>query len=302
LILWLAAAAGVLVFPVVAVLAISWRSFTPPRILTPVPESVSPWTTESVSFPSGDRTLHGWLVSPPDPGGVVLLVHGWGSDAGEMLAWSPFLAEGGWVTFAFDMRGHGRTRREAVVVLHALSKDVTAALAFLETRSELASLPRAVLGHSMGGAAALLALAGREPRPCPVKAAVISSAFARVETLTDYVLRKRLLPAAVFRGLVLWVWKRRTDEDIRRIEPESTIRAVAQPLLLTHGTRDAVIPDREIERLAAAAPEGTLVQMVAGAGHTDLVDFPAYRRGVLAFLDRHLGGSPPAGVSLEPCS
>ena len=50
---------------------------------------------------------------------------------------------------------------------------------------------------------------------------------------------------------------------------------------------------REIERLAAAAPGGTVIQTIAGAGHTDLVTFPDYREGVLGFLDRHLGGAAP---------
>jgi alpha-beta hydrolase superfamily lysophospholipase len=291
---WLAAATGIVLVPVAAVVAISWRSFAPPRILTPVPDTVSPWTTEPVAFPSaGHRALHGRLVLPAAPRGIVVLVHGWGSDAGEMLAWSPFLAQAGWASLAFDMRGHGQNTREAVVVLPGLGDDVSAAVAFVAGRDDLASLPIAVLGHSMGGAAALLAFSRCEGDPGwdRVRAGIISSAFARVETLTAYVLRKWFLPPVLFRGLVLWVWQRRLDGDLRAIEPETTIRSVARPLLLTHGARDAVIPDRDMDRLAAAAPEGALIQTIAGAGHTDLVDYPDYREGVLAFLDRHLAGS-----------
>jgi alpha-beta hydrolase superfamily lysophospholipase len=300
---WLAAGVVVVVLPVAAVAAIAWRSFAPPRIRTPVPGAVSPWTTAAVSFPSAEgRTLHGWLVLPGTPRGIVVLVHGWGSDAGEMLQWSPFLAEAGWASLAFDMRGHGKTRPESAVVLPGLGDDVAAAVAFVTGRDDLAALPVAVLGHSMGGAAVLYALSriDGDARWDRVRAAIISSAFARVETLTEYVLRKWLLPPALFRGLVLWVWRRRVDADLRAFEPETTVRAAARPLLLTHGTGDAVIPDRDMERLAAAAPEGALIQTIAGAGHTDLVDHPAYREGVLDFLERHLAGPPAAPKPLEP--
>jgi fermentation-respiration switch protein FrsA (DUF1100 family) len=147
----------------------------------------------------------------------------------------------------------------------------------------------------MGGAAVLYALAEGLGARC----AVISSAFARVEALTDYVLRKRLLPPPLFRRVVKVVWSVRLRRDLNELEPERTVRGLAVPLLLTHGTLDPSIPFREIARLAAAAGPRARALEIEGAAHTDLTEFPPYREGVLAFLEEHLAGSG-GGLSGPP--
>lgn len=285
---------ALVLIPPIAVCVIAWTSFKPPRTLTKNPVDLGLALREDVAFPSGESTLRGWLVFPPDPPrGVVLLVHGWGSDSLNLLEWSSFLARGGWASLAFDMRGHGRSDPAREASLPSLAADIRSATAFLRSEPRTSLLPLAILGHSMGGAATLLALSqGLEAR-----AAVISSAFARIETITDHVLKKWFLPPALFRGLVKWVWILRIRRSIDGLEPETAIQSVTVPLLLTHGTEDEVIPDAEVRRLARAAPDpDTLTLTVPGAMHMDLVASPVYQQGVLEFLDEHLGpGLAPPG-------
>jgi pimeloyl-ACP methyl ester carboxylesterase len=50
-------------------------------------------------------------------------------------------------------------------------------------------------------------------------------------------------------------------------------------LLLVHGERDALIPLSHSQRLQALAPGSQLV-VIAGAGHGDLQDFPAYQNAL----------------------
>jgi pimeloyl-ACP methyl ester carboxylesterase len=105
-----------------------------------------------------------------------------------------------------------------------------------------------------------------------------------VEALADHVLRRWALPPALFRPLVKAVWGFRTGEPLGPLEPEATIRGLAVPLLLTHGDRDPLIPDRELDRLLRSAPPGTQVLRLPGAVHSDMADFPLYRERVLEFL------------------
>jgi pimeloyl-ACP methyl ester carboxylesterase len=197
-----------------------------------------------------------------------------------MLTWFSFLADAGWACLAFDVQGHGRDDTGAEANLLIFAEDLVAVANFVARDPDLSPLPRFVLGHSMGGAAALLALSWG----LGAQAGIISSAFARTSTLLHHVLRRWLLPPRLFAPLVRGVWRVRVGRNLEALEPRRTIGRIGVPLLLIHGTRDAVIPDREIERLEAEAPPGTEVLLVEGGGHSDLTEFPAYRDGVLAFL------------------
>jgi fermentation-respiration switch protein FrsA (DUF1100 family) len=57
---------------------------------------------------------------------------------------------------------------------------------------------------------------------------------------------------------------------------------LAAPLLVVHGDRDEIIPLAEGKKLHRAAPEGTELLVVPGAGHNDFfaVAGPEYLRAV----------------------
>lgn len=274
-----AGVAGLVLLVIGVVFVVGWRSFTPPREVSSAPPAPTPHLRESVTLVSCGRRLTGWLTLPASPVGVVLLIHGWGSHAQPLLEWAEFLAEGGWASLVYDLRGHGGSEGSGAMTLPDLARDVLEGGAYLDRDPRVATLPRAVLGHSMGGAAVLLAL----ERGLRAEAVILTSAFARVETLAARVLRKRRLPPALLGWIVAWVWRLRAG-DLEAVEPETTIRGVRVPMLLTHGTRDAVIPGRELQRLAAAALAPVSVLEIKGAEHSDLGRFPAYREGLLRFL------------------
>jgi pimeloyl-ACP methyl ester carboxylesterase len=65
-------------------------------------------------------------------------------------------------------------------------------------------------------------------------------------------------------------------------------------LLLVHGERDTLIPLSHSQRLQALAPGAELVT-IAGAGHGDLQDFPAYWAALASAIEgRSTGSSGPA--------
>jgi pimeloyl-ACP methyl ester carboxylesterase len=73
-----------------------------------------------------------------------------------------------------------------------------------------------------------------------------------------------------------------------RDQPEKTIRACPQPVLVVRGTRDPIASRRWVEELAAAAPRGDLA-VLPGVRHAMAPEDPLpFSRTVNAFLDRIL--------------
>ncbi|MEX0151029.1 alpha/beta fold hydrolase [Microbacterium sp. LMI1-1-1.1] len=86
-------------------------------------------------------------------GPQILLAHGLGSDGALMWRFGTALADAGWHAVAVDLRGHGDAPRALDYTLAAYGADLAAA------RPDRGVGWDAVLGHSLGGAAATLAAA-----------------------------------------------------------------------------------------------------------------------------------------------
>ncbi|MFE5407847.1 alpha/beta fold hydrolase [Microbacterium sp. NPDC056569] len=95
--------------------------------------------------------LASWGASTADR--RALLIHGLGSNGALMWRYGTALAETGWRADAVDLRGHGTAPRALDYTLAAYAADVAA------TRSGDGPWDL-VIGHSLGGAASVLAAAG----------------------------------------------------------------------------------------------------------------------------------------------
>ncbi|MBN9155379.1 MAG: alpha/beta hydrolase [Microbacterium sp.] len=93
----------------------------------------------------------------PASGRRALLVHGLGSTAALMWRFGVALADEGWCAQAVDLRGHGRAPRALDYSIPAYASDVAA------THPPAGGAWDLVIGHSLGGAAVVLASA-RHPR------------------------------------------------------------------------------------------------------------------------------------------
>lgn len=142
-----------------------------------------------------------------------------------------------------------------------------AGLAHLRGRADVDPDRIVVAGWSLGGAVAI-DLAARTP-------VAGLAAFSTFSSLPDVAaIHFPWLPT----GLLLR----------HRFESERKIGQVAGPILLAHGTDDAMIPFAMMDRLAKAAGRPVDRVAIAGAGHNDVFD--AGRRpiaeGLLRLLDR----------------
>ncbi|MBI4419927.1 MAG: alpha/beta fold hydrolase [Gemmatimonadetes bacterium] len=166
---------------------------------------------------------------------------------------------------AIDYRGYGESGGSPTEA--GLHRDAEAAWEFLAGQSEVDSSRIAVYGRSLGSSVAMHLATSR-----PVRAVILESPFTSGRDM-----------AAVHYG---WL-----PRFINRLSLDNLTRAsrLTVPLLVIHGTDDAIAPIR-MGRAVAAAGRGALVEL-KGSGHNQTYDVGGrlYREKVWSFLAGALG-------------
>ncbi len=231
-----------------------------------------------------DIRLSAWLVPHPEPQGLVLLSHGYTGCRETMLPYVKFLHEAGYIVLLHDFRAHGWSGGQRATLGLEEPRDLQAAIRWVEMQESLAELPLFLMGESMGAAVSLL-VAAQEPR---VRAVVADCGFARMdgpirqrlETLFGANFARALTPATQTMG------ERFLGSSTTRIAPEEAIGRIApRPVLLIHGTQDALVTPDHAHRLQAASGGTAQLWLVEGARHTESVHTALhYGERVVAFL------------------
>lgn len=208
-------------------------------------------------------------------GPLVVLVHGWQGAASQLLELAQSIRAAGFRVALFDMPAHGGSPgfstscREFIAVLSAVAQ-------------KLGPL-HAVVGHGLGGTAALLAVARGLDAASVVAVAPIPSFEL---TLRGYVRAFGLSARArelLARRLEARAGMKRAQLDLAGIEP-------GVPTLLVHDHLDRVVPARHSRRLQQLWAEARLLETV-GFGHRRVLHADTVAQGVVAFLAT-LPGAP----------
>jgi hypothetical protein len=220
-----------------------------------------------------------WLPVPPGQAvqGTVLHLHGNGANVSNHLPLVAWLPAEGWQVLTLDYRGYGRS--EGVATLEGVVADARAALDHLRTRLQRqraldSAVPPGlvVLGQSLGGATAIRAVA---EDPAEVRLLVVDSAFDSYRGIT------RELGDALGAP---WSWLVQANSIALpgpAADPLQAITRLRVPVLLIHGSADAMIPIGHGERLHAAAPAPKGFIRVEGGQHIDALRRPAVREVLL---------------------
>jgi dienelactone hydrolase len=207
----------------------------------PVESSPAP-RAEPVRFPASDGEPVDGIFRPAGTGApAVLLVNGLVGGVAQWDAFVPHLHDAGFATLAYDGRGG--------VDVTALAEEVGGAVAFLRGRPDVDPRRLGIVGASVGGSTALLAVAGPERRR--LQAAVALS--------------PRAAPAL----LALKAERRYHPRHVLFLSDQRE-QATVEPL--TRGALDS----------------RSLVSEMTGHG-VALLESVAYRRVVLDWLEQHLG-------------
>ncbi|HEX2421342.1 MAG TPA: alpha/beta fold hydrolase [Acidimicrobiia bacterium] len=161
---------------------IAW-TLTPAVMATYVPPSETDWASPSglaingreVRFLTSDGVqLWAWYLPPPQ-GKVVILRHGAGSSASDVIRQALVLVANGYGVLMTDARGNGHSEGRAMDFGWYGDRDIEAAVSFLIAQPEVDAGRIAAMGMSMGGEEAIGA-AGADRR---IAAVVAEGATAR---------------------------------------------------------------------------------------------------------------------------
>ncbi len=207
---------------------------------------------------AGEHKLHAWWLKADDPKApVILYLHGarWNltGSVTRIDRWRSL----GFAVLAVDYRGFGKSSDVAPTEAFAYEDAETA----WEYLAKLApGRPRYIVGHSLGGAIAA-ELAVRRPDAAGL---VLEATFTSVRDMIDQSAWS-FLPV----GLIL----------TQKFDTLSKIGEVKVPVLITHGTRDSIVPFAMGERLYEAAKSPKRFIKVEGGSHHNLsgAAFAEYR-------------------------
>jgi pimeloyl-ACP methyl ester carboxylesterase len=250
----------------------------------------------------GPDVLNIETAGPPDADAdPVVLLHGWGSQAANLQGLAQALA-GTRRTYAVDLPGHGDSPPppepwgvpEHAELVHMLI-----------TEHVLPETDRAavtLLGHSNGGRIALH-MASTTPFAEPLARLVLispsgmepaRSVAQRVRAGTAQALKApfTVLPDGLREPALDWLqhtllWRALGSSDYNALDGvmrktfvrtvnhhvDTTVDAIAVPVLLFWGTADTAVSRQQMERLEAALPDAGLVEL-EGAGHYGHLDQP----------------------------
>ncbi|KQV54514.1 alpha/beta hydrolase [Duganella sp. Root336D2] len=223
---------------------------------------------------------HGSLLRAPGATRCVLLMHGIRGDRRAMAERAAFLRDAGWTALAIDLQAHGETPGEMITFGHREAADARNGVAYLRAQG---CATVAVIGQSLGGAAALLGKG-----PVAADGFVLESVYPTIEDAVANRLAVRF--GAVGRlaaPLLYWQLPLRTGVGREELRPVQAISRVRAPVLVAGGTRDSQTPPAETRHMFEAAGGAKTLWLVEGAAHEDLYRFhpTEYRLRLLRFLD-----------------
>lgn len=244
----------------------------PGRSLTATPAD-SGLDFESVELETSDgETLHGWWIPHQRARGVVLFHHGNAGNISHRLESLRIFHGLGLSVLIYDYRGYGRSTGKPSE--SGLAHDAEAAWKWLVEERGIAPERIVLFGRSMGAA-----VAARLARDVGAAGLIVESAFTSVPDI----------------GAELYWWLPVRWLSRLQFATADYVADADMPVLVIHSSEDEIIPFEHGRRIHEAAPEPKTLMEIHGDHNTGfLISGERYRRGLDAFVDRHLDrGSDP---------
>ncbi|MBA4327979.1 MAG: lysophospholipase [Polaromonas sp.] len=261
-------------WPALAVRA-AYRLFgtpLPPRWLARRRAWPADWALSTLPFEDASITLYSRPVAPHGP--VVLLVHGWGGHAGQMLALADRLQTQGLRAVLLEMPAHGRSAGPTSN-LPQFARAIEYAAARLQQQGFRLD---ALVAHSLGAnAAAFAASRGLALRKLvllapPASPHEYTRLFAQVFGLSE---RTRAAMQKRFEA--------REGVLMPQFEPQAVGPRITQATLVVHDRRDSINRFADGVAFSEAIP-GARLLATQDLGHRHLLKDEAVLREITAFL------------------
>lgn len=211
-----------------------------------------------VQVPVDGATLSALHLRLPAPDGVVFFLHGNGGNLDGWFVNADFYRAANYDLFMIDYRGYGKSSGR-ITSEAQLRDDVQRAWQQIAPR--YAGKRIVIYGRSLGTALAAQLAARLQPDLTVLVSPYISMRALAAEHYP-------WVPAALLRY---------------RLDTQAALQSLRTPLLLVHGTRDAVIAPAHAAALQRSVPQAQLL-WVDGAAHNDVQEFAVYRDALAAKL------------------
>lgn len=272
-----------------------WYEFRTPdqglsnRIPVTDPERAHGLVFEAVEFLARDgSTLRGWYIpGAPDARAGVVAVHGAGADRRHFLSVTPMLHAAGYPVLLFDCREQGISDGAGRGLSFGVREhaDTRSAVAYMKGVRFLDRV--AVLGSSQGGASVIIA-AAIDPA---IDVVIAENSFTNLYELLRDTRGDAGAPPGWLSALMAQMARYRLDAGDLPSPIDAVASIAPRPLLLMHGTNDALIPVSHSVALFTAAGEGKELWVLDDAEHSQLFrkDPQAFEQKVMGFLAKNLG-------------
>jgi pimeloyl-ACP methyl ester carboxylesterase len=217
---------------------------------------------------------------------AILLLHGNGSNRGQMSALGAMLHQQGYAVLAIDFRGHGQSTPAGKSFGLFEAEDAHAAPSWLRRCNPGSRI--GAIGFSLGGAASLLGAQG----PLNVDALVLEGIYPDIRRAIANRIAVRLgsWPAALIEPFLSFQSLPRFGVWPSQIAPVRAVANLRMPVMVVGGEKDVNTPPDETRSLYKAIKGRAELQMLAGVDHDELGSTVAddLKPALLAFLDRNL--------------
>jgi len=240
---------------------------------------------ERIAFIGASGTpLVGLWFEHPAPRGAVMLLHGIGAEKTQFLPAVESIYRRGYHVFSYDQRNHGESGGLSCTLGLVESDDAARAFQVLRERTRDKALKRVIVGISMGGAAAQMAL----PKLEGLDGLILDSTFARIEPIA-----RGSLPFGMFTSPLVAIGKLfavpLTGQPVLDVAPVEVARSSSWrgPVLILHAKGDPLIPFSDAEQLARAYGDRARLVALDDDHHANGFSFDAahYRAAIADFLD-----------------
>jgi uncharacterized protein len=228
------------------------------------------------------KFLFGWLLPGLEnqPAPAVIVLHGWGANAEMMLPLARPVQAAGFTVLLIDARNHGASDADTFSSMPRFAEDLDAAIDWLKTQPEVLPGHIAVIGHSVGAAAALLSASRRRDL-----AGVISlAAFAHPADMMRRWLATKGLPYFPLGWYVLHYVQHVIGHRFDAIAPLNTLPRITCPVLLVHGADDSTVPVADAHALSPGGQTNVVQLRVLPGEHDATDELERHTDELIAFL------------------
>ncbi|WP_455463376.1 alpha/beta hydrolase [Candidatus Hodarchaeum mangrovi] len=257
----------------------------------PYPDQPDWGRIEDIKVPGrNSKYLDGWIVYPEhiaqelgkvsmgDPKitkyKTILFIHGWGRDKGRMVSRARRFAQKEFISIFFSAQDHGKSSKvQRGMNIIRYKEDIEDIIAWWKN-------PLILVGHSLGGGAALLVAQS------DLVIAIIAEAppYAFPDDFKYlYKLGLKALTRFFLPGIILIHMLQRKKYQKTDYSPLAVAETIEKPVLLIHGMKDEIFPPENTVLLGKKI-RNSQVWLPEESSHYNLEDHPEYASKVGKFL------------------